>query len=65
MRIRNIIQAAALGPLLAMTVAHAAPVTFAQVTDTNSSNGISFINNGNGTALLNTDMSPGDLVTFQ
>ncbi len=64
-RFRNVIQMAAFGSLLAATAARAVPVTFAQVNDTNSSNGISFTNNANGTALLNTDVSTGDMVTFQ
>ncbi len=64
-RFGKVFQAATFGSLLAVTAAHAVPVTFAQVNDTNSSNGISFTNNGNGTALLNTDMAGGDLVTFQ
>ena len=65
MRFRKGILAAAAIPLLAMTAAHAAPVTFAQVNDTNSNDGIKFTNNGNGTALLNTDVASGDMVTFQ
>ena len=64
-RFRKVIQAASVGAVLAVSVAHATPVTFAQVNDTNSSNGISFTNSGNGTALLNTDMAGGDRVTFQ
>ncbi len=55
----------ALSPFLSLAAAHAAPVTFAQVNDTNSSDGIQFTNNGNGTALLNTDVATGDQVTFQ
>ncbi len=65
MRLRKVIRAAAFSSLLAATAAHAAPVTFAQVTDTNSSDGISFTNYGNGTALLNTDVATGDMVMFQ
>ncbi len=64
-RFQKVIQAAAFGSLLAGTAAHAVPVTFAQVNDTDSTNGISFTNNGNGTALLNTDLPTGDLVMFQ
>ena len=65
MRFRNIALAACLSPVPALTAAHASPVTFAQVTDTNSNDGIQFTNYGNGTALLNTDVSTGDLVSFQ
>lgn len=65
MCLRKIFQAAAFSSLVAATAAHAAPVTFAQVTDTNSSDGISFTNYGNGTALLNTDVATGDMVMFQ
>ena len=65
MRFRKIIQAATVGSLLAATAAHAVPVTFAQVNDTDSTDGISFTNNGDGTALLNTDVATGDMVKFQ
>ena len=64
-RFGKVIQAATFGSLLAVTAAHAVPITFAQVNDTNSSNGISFTNNGHGGALLNTDMASGDQVMFQ
>ncbi len=60
--------AAALSPLVATGAAHAqatsAPITFAQVTDINTGNGLSFVNDGNGNGLLNTDVSSGDMVNF-
>lgn len=65
MQFRILALAAAFVPLLS-GMAHAASttVTFAQVTDTNTANGVAWTNNGNGSATLNTDVATGDLVNF-
>ncbi len=46
------------------SLAQATPVTFAQVTDTNSSNGLNWVNDGVGSGILNTDVAGGDAVNF-
>lgn len=56
--------AAGFATMTVVGAAQAAPVTFAQVTDTNTANGLAWTNNGDGTATLNTDVSTGDLVNF-
>ena len=45
-------------------LAQATPVTFAQVTDTDSSNGLNWVNDGVGSGTLNTDVTSGDAVNF-
>ena len=55
-----------LSSLAGIGAAHAqnSPITFAQTSDVNNANGLTFTNNGNGTGLLNTDMASGDHVNF-
>ena len=66
MQFRKLALTAAFLPLAFSGVARAASttVTFAQVTDTNTANGVTWTNNGNGSATLNTDVAGGDLVNF-
>ena len=49
---------------MASGLAQATPVTFAQVTDTDSNNGLNWVNDGVGSGTLNTDIAGGDAVNF-
>ncbi len=62
--IRRLTTLAGLAIPMVSGLAQATPVTFAQVTDTDSGNGLSWVNDGNGSGTLNTDMAGGDAVNF-
>ena len=61
---RALTASAGLAICLTSSLARATPVTFAQVTDTDSSNGLSWVNDGVGSGTLNTDVAGGDAVNF-